>query len=355
MSLRVPGEQASTATLTVSSAPSADWDAFVDSIPKRPLYLRSGWTELAREVFGHETFFIEARDASGALVGVLPLVRQRGLLGNFATSIPFFNYGGALGIGSQIELALMERAQSLARDLGCSYLELRDVELKARDWRVRTDKVSMILQLPSSSEALGKQLGSKLRSQVKRADREGVRVRRGGRELLADFYRVFAQNMRDLGTPVYPVRFFESIMTRFADHVLIVVIDIREAPAAAGFLIFDGERAEIPWAACRADAKPLGANMKLYWEVLSTVIERKCTTFDFGRSTVNAGTYNFKKQWGAQPVQLHWHRWERNPKPAGEDDQSESWLLRQASALWRHLPLSVANVLGPMLSRSLPW
>ncbi|MES1263377.1 MAG: FemAB-like protein, partial [Peristeroidobacter soli] len=121
--------------------------------------------------------------------------------------------------------------------------------------------------------------------------------------------------------------------------------------------------AEIPWASCRADAKPLGMNMKLYWEVLSLAIERGCTSFDFGRSTVDSGTFKFKKQWGAQPLPLHWHRWERRPAPATVAPDSpdsaagmgRGRIMRSATAVWQKLPLSVANTIGPWVSPGLPW
>src|SRR5690606_23596502 len=115
------------------------------------------------------------------------------LFGNFMTSVPFFNYGGALADSEDIVRLLMERARDLAAEQGCSYLEFRDARPQPGEWRVRTDKVSMVLDLPADAEALSKQLGSKLRSQVKRADRESPSVRTGGIELLGDFYSVFCR------------------------------------------------------------------------------------------------------------------------------------------------------------------
>jgi serine/alanine adding enzyme len=339
----------------VSQQPAADWDTYLASKPGASIYLRTGWSLLTREVFRHPVFFIEARKSDGKLCGVLPLVQQRGVLGNFATSMAFFNYGGAAGDDAAVVM-LMERARELARELGCSYLELRDVCIRAPGWDVRTDKASMILELPPTADALGKQLGSKLRSQIKRADREQVAVRRGGMELLPSFYQVFARTMRDLGTPVYPVRFFKAILERFPAETQIVVVDHDGAPAAAGFLVFDGESAEIPWAACRNDAKPLGMNMKLYWELLMTSIGRSCTRFDFGRSTIDSGTYRFKQQWGAKPRQLHWHRWERRQRAHSGDDAADGGRLRRyATSAWRRLPLPIANFLGPRISPGLPW
>lgn len=337
--------------------PSAGWDDFVRARPQASVYLRSGWVLLARDVFGHEAYFIESRNAAGELTGVLPLVRQKSLLfGNSLTSVPFFNYGGALADSPDVSRVLMEHARELAQKSGCRYLEFRDAAQRSGEWRVRTDKATLILDLPPTFEALAKQLGSKLRSQVKRAERENPAARRGGLELLDDFYAVFCRTMRDLGTPVYPRRFFAQILERFGDDCLLVVIDRGGQPAAGAFLVIANGRAEIPWAACREDAKPAGFNMKLYWEVLRAVIERGCRQFDFGRSTIDSGTYRFKQQWGAQALQLYWHRWERGAATSElAAPASEGRLLRCATAIWKRLPLRVANTLGPLVSPSLPW
>ncbi len=341
----------------MQSHPSADWDAFVAARTDASVYLRSGWAQLAQDVFGHRAFFIEARDAGGTLRAVLPLIQQKSLLlGNFATSLPFFNYGGVVCDDDTLARLVMERARDLAIELGCAYLEFRDVQARSGDWIVRSDKVTMLLELPETFAALSQKLGSKLRSQVKRAERENPAVRSGGVELVDDFYLVFAENMRDLGTPVYPKQFFRTLLERFTAECAVVVIYCEGQPAAAALLVICGQRAEIPWAACRSSAKPRGMNMKLYWEVLSLVVGRGCRVFDFGRSTVDAGTYQFKKQWGAMPVPLHWHRWERRPAPDGSAaPQTQGTLMRCASALWQRLPLGVANALGPRISPNLPW
>jgi FemAB-related protein (PEP-CTERM system-associated) len=346
------------AKVEVRHNPSADWDAFVEQHPEASIYLKSGWSLLARDVFRHSAYFLEARDQSGALNGVLPIVQQKSLLlGNFATSVPFFNYGGALANSDAVIQSLMEEGARLAQQRGCSYLEYRDARQMPGSWSVRTDKVSMILALPATFAELSKKLGSKLRSQARRADREEPGVKIGATELLDSFYQVFAQNMRDLGTPVYPKRFFAAILDYFPDNTALVVITSRGVPAAAAFLVIANGRAEIPWASCRAEMKPLGFNMKLYWEVLQYVCERKCTAFDFGRSTINAGTYNFKKQWGAQPVQLYWHRWERSPRATSQagDEENGRGLMYYAAQVWRRLPLPIANAIGPWVSPNLPW
>ena len=343
--------------IALAERPSDDWDAFVTGFPEASLYHLSGWPAIAREVFGHRILHVEARDASGGLVGVLPVIQQRSwLLGNFATSLAFFNYGGALAHDPVIAERMMHRAAEAAEALGCRYLEFRDVQARSGPWAQRTDKITLQLDLPASFESLAKRLGSKLRSQVKRAEREGVQCRTGSADLLDDFYGVFAENMRDLGTPVYPKRFFEAILRRYAAYCRLVVIDWQGAPAAAAFLTFWRGQAEVPWASCRASAKPSGVNMKLYWELLSLSVAHGCSLFDFGRSTVDSGTYRFKRQWGAEPKPLYWYRWERQPSgPEITHGEGKGKAMQLATTLWQRMPLGLANTLGPRISGALPW
>jgi serine/alanine adding enzyme len=343
--------------VTVREVPSEDWDPFVLHAPDASVYHLSGWTELTREVFGHRTLFVESRDRSGSLIGVLPVVRQRSwLLGNFATSVAFFNYGGALAAHPDVARQMMVSASGAAEKLACRFLEFRDTQSRPGDWTARTDKIALRLELAATFDDLAKRLGSKLRSQVKRAEREGIQCRTGTMALLDGFYAVFAENMRDLGTPVYPKRFFEAILKRYEQHCQLVVIDWRGRPVAAGFLVFWRGRAEVPWASCRAEGKPLGMNMKLYWELLSLSVGRGCNVFDFGRSTAGAGTDRFKRQWGAQPVPLYWYRWERGggrTETTGGEERGKA--MRLATSIWQRLPLRVANTLGPLVSGALPW
>lgn len=337
-------------------SPSADWDAYVAANPAATIYHRSAWTLLARDVFNQQVYFAEARTEDGRLAGVLPLVRQRSLaFGDFLTSIAYFNYGGPCADSPGIAVQLMQACCELARQLGCKYFESRDTEPRNGEWQVRTDKVSMILQLPATFALLSQQLGAKLRSQAKRADREQASAVAGGSELLDEFYDVFCRNMRELGTPVYPRRFFAMLLERLPEECLLVVIRRGAQPVAAGFLVIAGARAEIPWAACRADAKPAGFNMRLYWEVLERAVSRGCSQFDFGRSTVDSGTYRFKKQWGARPLPLYWHRWLPAAHRARAAAAGDSKAMHYATQIWQHLPLRVANTLGPLVAPGLPW
>jgi FemAB-related protein (PEP-CTERM system-associated) len=211
----------------------------------------------------------------------------------------------------------------------------------------------MVLRLPKSEQALNKQLRSKLRSQIRRPDREQLEILWGGSDLIPDFYRVFAPGMHELGTPVYPRRFFEIAYEALQDVASILVVRAHGEVHAAAMLVRHGNTLEVPWAAATAAGKRLSINMRMYWEMMRFAIHAGIETFDFGRSTADSGTYRFKAQWGAEPTQLHWHYWLPAGRPIPKLNQSNPKYARAAAA-WRRLPLWFANFLGPHIARNLP-
>jgi FemAB-related protein (PEP-CTERM system-associated) len=211
----------------------------------------------------------------------------------------------------------------------------------------------MIRRLPASEEALDAELGSKLRAQIRRAGRESQEVRIGGAELLDDFYDVFARNMRDLGTPVYGKGFFRAVLAAWPQRSHVVVVRLGNRPAAAAILLGFRDMLEIPWASTVREANPLGLNMLLYRSVLGLAIARGYGYFDFGRSSVGAGTYRFKQQWGAHPLQQYWHYGLRNGAglPRLNPDNPKYRLM---ISLWQRLPVVFTRIIGPPIVRSLP-
>ena len=168
-----------------------------------------------------------------------------------------------------------------------------------------------------------------------------------------DFYAVFSRNMRDLGTPVYGKQFFRNILDAFPAQCRLMIVHLNNRPVAAGFLIGHRSTLEIPWASTLRDVNHLGMNMLLYWAVLKFGVKQDYSQFDFGRSSRDSGTFRFKQQWGACPRQLYWHYWLNNNEelPALNPDNPKYAL---AINLWRRLPLSVTEWLGPSIVKNLP-
>jgi FemAB-related protein (PEP-CTERM system-associated) len=205
-----------------------------------------------------------------------------------------------------------------------------------------------------AAPALWDGLDRKARNQVRKAQKSGLTYREGGSELLDAFYAVFARNMRDLGTPVHAARFFGKVLGAFPGRARIHVVSRgTTTPIAAGLTFETRGTMEVPWASSIRDFNSLCPNHLLYWSMLEGASARGCSTFDFGRSTPNEGTYKFKKQWGAQPVPLCWEygilAGSDVPNPSPTNPR-----FRLAIAVWKKLPMGVANRIGPMIVRAIP-
>lgn len=342
--------------MRIDSSPTAPsgWDDYVVRHPLATAYHRAQAVSIGATAFRLRTTYLTAFNDK-TVVGILPLVEQSSrLFGRYLVSLPFMTYGGVLADSSEVITALAERASLEAQARDADHVELRHtVAIPEIRLAERLDKVSMILPLPESESALSKQLGAKLRSQIKRGDREKLELVWGGSELIPDFYRVFAPAMHALGTPVYPRRFFEVVYDALRDVSEILIVKMQGKPHAVAFLVNHGATMEVPWAVASPEAKHASVNMRMYWELLTRSIQKGVAAFDFGRSTVDSGTYRFKAQWGAEPHQLHWHYW----LPAGAEvpklNQSNPKYAR-AAEIWRRMPLWCANTLGPYIIRNLP-
>lgn len=330
------------------------WDNYVEKHPEGKLYHLSAWATLIKETFGHENYYFYSSTPDQKIDGLIPLIRLKSrLFGDYFVSQPYFNYGGAIGDSTDIENNLISHTCDIAKQLNTSHIEFRDSKERQNDYPVKTDKVNMILELPENEEVLWKDLGSKRRAQIKRPLRENPTIHIGHKELLSDFYQVFAENMRDLGTPVYSKYFFNQILKRFSDNAALIVIRINNEPVGAGFLIGYKGTLEIPWASTLRKTNNISINMLMYWEILKYAIQQNYAYFDFGRSSVDSGTYRFKKQWGAQPQQLYWHYWLREGEalPALNPNNPK---YKLAINTWKKLPISLTKIIGPNIVKNLP-
>jgi FemAB-related protein (PEP-CTERM system-associated) len=337
-----------------SEADTRAWDAYVLGNASSSGYHLAGWRRVIEDAFGHRTCYVKVEGPEKTLRGVAPLVllASRGF-GRFLVSLPFVNYGGPIADAADVRALLERSIVEHAKALKAEHVELRHEQPVETSWLPSHRKVSMRLALPDTYEELSKAFPSKLRSQIRRAQKEGMVASVGGREHLDAFYAVFSRCMRDLGTPVYAKRFFAKILEVFPDDAKICVVTLGGTPVAGGFLYGYRTVLEIPWAASDKRFNRLAPNMLLYATVLEHACRQGFRTFDFGRSSPDSGTYRFKAQWGAKPIQLHWYYWLESGRAMPElNPQNPKYAL--AIRMWQRLPLIVTNAIGPHIVKHLP-
>jgi serine/alanine adding enzyme len=333
-----------------------EWDVYVNGAPRASLYHTLEWRDILQCTFRHRCWYLMARNDS-ATRGVLPLVEmQSALFGHFFVSLPFLNYGGILADTPDCEEALAIAATQLAQQRKARYIELRQsfsgTNWAQAGWKLRQHKVSLVVPLNADPESHWSDLSSRLRGKVRKAAKSGATFSVGRAEMLEDFYRVFASNMRDLGTPVYSAALFRNVFRLFSDAAVLLV---RRAgrPVAAAIALRRGNRVELPWICSDYSQPSSNVNEFLYWNAIRWCCQSGACELDLGRSSINAGTYLFKKQWNPDVRPLFWYYWlgSRTEFPNFSPNNPKYAL---AVRWWKRMPLGLANLVGPLIVRNIP-
>lgn len=340
-----------------------DYDSFVAQHSHAGNNMTSNYMRPLIEAFDHQLHTLIAYQGN-EIIGVLPFVGTRSpIFGNQLTSLPFYNYGGLLCTDDKAKIPLLQMAKALMITYGYQSIQLRTVEedpvYEHLQFDTTSEKATFFYELPDIPNKLGagnSKKRTKLRSQALLAERrceesgDSLRVMFGGSELLGDFYEVFRTHMRDLGTPVFAQSWFDSVLSHIPSKI--VVVYVNDKPLATGWLFTHNDTHwSIPWASCLKAGNALSLNSYMYFRILSSAIENNISSFDFGRSTVDSGPYRFKQQWGPEPTLCHWHTFSVLNTEAAVGPKKEGFGL--AVKAWQKLPLGVANVLGPKISKTL--
>jgi len=328
------------------------WQSLAETALDSTLAHAAAWLSLIPKALGHANRSLIAM-RGGEVCGALPMMLLRHwLLGTFNVSLPWLDYGGIIATDPVASHCLLQSAITQARTDGASWIELRSVEKVLSDLPTRDEKVTFFLDL-GSVERVWARLDSKVRNQIRKAQHSGLTCQFGGVELLADFYQVFARNMRDLGTPVWGIALFHEILAAFGKGAEIAVVRQGDRAVAAGLTIAFKDRISMPSASALRQFRSLSPNNLLYWEVIKRACETGYRQFDFGRSTKGSGTYHFKKQWGGTIIPLHWQYVLLRAKQIPQMNPSNPRFKLLVEA-WKRLPVHLATRLGPRIVRHLP-
>ena len=328
----------------------ARWEAFVDACPEATFFHRAGWAEVLRRAFGHDSYFLYA-EQDGVLCGLLPLghIRSR-LFGNALISTPFCVQGGAIG-DAQACAVLEQAAIARAQTLGVDYLELRHAQARHGDWPAKRELyVNFRKALDPDPEVNLKAIPRKQRAMVRKGIEAGLQ---GEIDSGVDrLYAAYSESVRNLGTPVFARRYFETLRAVFGPACEVLTVTRQHQTVASVMSFYFRDQVLPYYGGGTALARECKGNDFLYWELMRRACLRGVRLFDYGRSKVGTGSYSFKKNWGFEPEPLHYefHLVKARQLP---DVNPLNPKYRFFIEAWKRLPLPVSRWLGPFLSRDL--
>ena len=327
-------------------------DAWVMAHPDGLPFHKTTWLKAIEAGTGQEAHCLIAETAVGDIVGLLPLhLIHSPLFGRAFVSSGFAVGGGILSDSLTATRRLAEAAWQLAERLSCPTVELRGGALPGGKWTEKRDAhANFARDLMADSDAALLAIPRKQRAEVRKGLEGGMTVVTG--RDLDTHYAIYAESVRNLGTPVFPKSLMQSVLDGFGADADILTV-IHEGRAVASVLSLYHNGTVMPyWGGGVFEARKLRANDLMYFSLMNHARERGCSRFDFGRSKTESGAYYFKKNWGFEPEPMAYAvRTADGREPRDVNPNSPKY--KAQIALWQKLPLRVANLIGPWIAKGL--
>lgn len=330
---------------------AARWDAFVASRRGSTFFQRSGWRDVMAIAYGHKGHFLSALRGD-EIAGVLPLVEVKSpLFGHSLISTAFCTGGGPLAVDAEARDALLAQAEELGRKLGVDYIEIRDAVDIGRGWAPKEGLYyGFERKIAAAEDECLKQIPRKQRAVVRKTLESKLSFTVD--DDVETFYRLHSRTFRNHGTPVFPKRFYESIVRTFGKDCDILTVRDGRTPISSVLSYYTRDRVTPYFTGSVATARALGSNDFMYWQLMRHAVSRGCGEFDFGRSKVDTGPFAFKKNWGFEPrPMINWFYLVRGKALPNMSPTNPKFSA--AIKIWQSLPLPVANFLSQFVSPSL--
>ncbi|MGH8124560.1 MAG: FemAB family XrtA/PEP-CTERM system-associated protein [Rhodanobacteraceae bacterium] len=334
----------------LGSDDEARWDAFVNDAPEATFFHFVAWRSIIEQGLGHRCHYLLA-ERGGVVTGILPLAEIRSwLFGHALISTPFCVYGGVVASDAESEKRLTEAAVALADELRVDYLELRDREPRHPDWPVKDLYVTFRRAIRPQDVSDLKSIRANRRKSIRKGIKAGLAARHDGD--IDEFYRVYAESVRNLGTPVLPRSYYQRLQQTFGKNCETTVIVHEGKSVATVMSFYFRDEVHVYYAGSVRRSRDFGANDFMYWAVMQRAVERGARLFDFGRSKQGTGSFDFKQYWDFEPEPLPYayHLVRATTIPNVSPTNRKYKLFIKA---WQKLPLPVSCALGPFLARDL--
>jgi FemAB-related protein (PEP-CTERM system-associated) len=332
---------------------AAEWDRFVLSAPAGSPFHLTAWMRAVQKTFGYEPRYVYA-ERDGQISGVLPLFSiSNWVIGRVLNSVPFGVYGGVCAVDETSRAALFEHARESAQAAGVDFLELRERKCEPLEGFYQNPLyVTFTTELSANHEANLKKLPRDTRYMIRKAEKAGLRPQHG-MDQLSEFFDLFAMNLKRHGTPAFPRRWLENLHAEFGDKMDLLMIRKGDT-AVAGVISFFFRDTVLPYyAGAGPEAARLAANNALYWELMKFAADAGLRKFDFGRSKLGTGSYDFKAQWNMaiEPLDYQILLVRRKTPPNFSPKNPK---FERATRLWSRLPLWLTKQVGPRVVRWFP-
>lgn len=332
--------------------PDPRWDAYVEAHPSGTVYHSWPFRRVLERAYPHEPVYLYV-ERGDEIAGVLPaFISGAPPFTRALVSVPLGVGGGILASDQESQDRLRQAAREVADREGLAYVEYKSERAIFPELSTKDDLYFGFTQELFEDEAQQlKQIPRKARAVLREAERSGLSAEYNTEDF-AQFYDLYAQSLRNLGTPMFPKELFIACLEELPGADL---LSIRQQGRVIGSVLnFYFKDQMLPFFAGTApEARTFGVNNYMYWHMLRTGYARGYRVFDFGRSKAGTGAFQFKKNFGMTPTPLE-YQYELVGVDSLPEVNPNNPKYAAAISIWKRLPVGLHARFGPLISTRIP-
>jgi hypothetical protein len=277
--------------------------------------------------FNWNPYYLIISSDSGP-VALLPLVNTS----RAWASLPHFSYGGFLAREGAVlpdyetvleniiaELSGLESGfyiYHLPSDMAKADIRPEKIFMRSMSagfGAIASSKMSTVMPLSDNMDDMWVRLSSNLRRKINRSRQEDFVIRKGGLDLLDDFYSVYIENIRQLRSMSYSKAFFRDLIKSYegGECIFFVAYSGKKTVGAAMLMSYMNFYENTYFASLQPGRKHYLGDL-LHWNMVSHCLERESVApsknkafYSFGRSTRDSGVYAYKNHWPVKNFPLY--------------------------------------------------
>ena len=308
------------------------------------------WMNLVSETLGVK-FKIAILQENTSTVASIPFASYRNIIkGQCAIPLQFSGYYGSIVANSNLyKKKIMSYFFQYCEDkkIYTQIPEINSIDGYKSHLGYSIYKIELKDNL-SVEEQILRNASKRTRGYIKNALNSNLKSFVGGLELINEFYIIYLQNMKELGTPPLPESYFKKIIEHLPKVTKIILVKDNKKACSGMFIMQISEKELFTPIICTPRLYQTGQSSHLIYLKAAQVAQNfGCSIVNFGRSIDGGGPALFKKRYGlkASPLLIY------SPSKKWTVTNPNNSNLRYAVEILRRLPIFLLKLVGKFLAK----
>jgi hypothetical protein len=338
--------------VVVEKQNQSDWDRFVQESPGVIAWHSYRWADVLAQHYGTEFYPLAVYDGSG-ICGILPLYRIKTLRsGEALISIPHFVAGGIVAEREDVRRALLDKAIAMGKQLNIKRLAFRQYKVKLAG-PLNTDEnyYNRELELSPDLDKVWQSISQTNREKILESQAFNLELEYPSADT-ASFFQLLLHDQHAAGVPCVSKSWVTGLFNTGAYEIALLRL---KGELVAGTMVKKfRDTVSYPFTCLRDQSeRTVLFAYNLYWQLITRLAKQEIRISHSGRIPITEAAFGYRLGWGGTKYS-YYYQYHGYGEKQMEFSTKRGARRELVESVWRKIPVSVAQVLGPVVVKQFP-